>query len=243
MQSTRNLLNEFLGEIRSNRKLQYGLLAILLLACGEWGLGWSDTLSAREKQLQQLRGELHALRNQSRDEHALRRQLRDLELAQKSVDERLWRVSSDAVGQARLKDWLTELLKKAGAKNPNLVLSSPRALGGRDGSGQLESQVAAATNLDGMTPASAATAEKERAQSLREVRANVTLVFTPATLEQILLDIEGGEPMATVESLNVSKRDRKIDMTVRVLMRIVQPDATEIKDKALDSKKPSEVPG
>ena len=88
----------------------------------------SARLSSEQRDETVLFGRLAGRFNRYMALRRTRRQLRDLELAQKSVDERLWRVSSDAVGQARLKDWLTELLKKAGAKNPNLVLSSPRAL-------------------------------------------------------------------------------------------------------------------
>jgi hypothetical protein len=225
MQSLRKIVTPFLQEIRSNRNLQYGLLAIALLACIELALGWSDALSAKEKQLQQLRGELRTLRNQSRDEGALRRQLVELERIKKIVDERLWIVSSDAVGQARLKDWLTAILKKAGAKNFNLVLSSPRAAGGREGSAVTESAATGAGKSESSTASMSSVDVMNSVNGLREVRANITLVFTPATLEQILSDIEGGEPLATVESLNVSRRDRKVEMTIRVLMQIGRQEA------------------
>lgn len=217
MRSFRAWLNQYLQEIRSNRNLQYGLLAIALLACGEWGLEWSDGLTAKENDLQRLRGEVRALRTQSRDEAALRSQLSELKSMQEIVDRRLWLVSSDAVGQARLKDWLTTILKSAAAKNYKLVLSSPRDVGAREGSADAESTAAGAGQA---TAGTAVATSGEGVKSLREVRATVSMAFTPAALEQVLLDIEGGEALAMVESLTVNVRDRKVDMTVRVLLQI-----------------------
>ena len=233
-------LRDFQQEIRSNRLLQYGLLAIALLACVELALSWSDALSAKGKALQELRSELRTLRNQSRDENALRAQLTDLEGMQEVIDQRLWVVSSDAVGQARLKDWLTTLLKKAASKNYNLVLSSPRAMGAREGSSEAEKSSTSAGKKETKTVSVNAASAKDSLKNLRELRANLTLVFTPAVLEQVLSDIEGGAPLATVESLNVNRRERKIDMTVRVLMRIAQPD--ELAAIALKAPEANAVP-
>ena len=227
-------LRDFQQEIRSNRLLQYGLLAIALLACVELALSWSDALSAKEKKLQELRSELRSLRNQSRDEGALRDQLAELKSMQEVIDQRLWVVSSDAVGQARLKDWLTTILKKAASKNFNLVLSSPRAMGAREGNAEAEkSSTAVGKNSEAKAASGNAASARDNVKNLRELRANLTLAFTPAVLEQVLSDIEGGDPLATLESLNVNRRDRKIDMTVRVLMRIAQPD--ELAAQALEA--------
>ena len=113
MVQLKKTLDSALSEIRSKRSLQYGLLAMALLFCSELLLQWTDWQDAQEKQWQQLRSELRTLRHQSRDEATLRNQLSELEAQQRIVGERLWRVSSEAVGQARLKDWLGEQLKQA----------------------------------------------------------------------------------------------------------------------------------
>ncbi len=201
------LISEALSEFRANRKLQYGLLGIALILCVEGGMRWVENLSSQEKQLQQLRSELRQLRSQSRDEDDLRQQLADLERAQQTIDERLWVVSSEAVGQAQLKDWLSGVLKKAEAKKFKLVLSSPRPVskagavrGGRAG-GKGESSA-------------------QQASDLRDFRANVTMEFSPVSLERVLRDIEGGLPLAMVESLMVKRQERKVDLSVRVMMRI-----------------------
>ena len=217
MKSLSKLFSQSYQDIRSNRKLQYGLLAIALIVCVEWGMQWSDSLAAREKQLQQSRSEVRMLRNQSRDEEGLRQLLSELDSAQQAVDKRLWVVSSEAVGQAQLKDWLTDLLKKAKVRDFKLVLSSPRVLGQSD---RRDPSAGSATE--------SGSASKDDPKSLRELRANLTLSFTPETLEKVLLDIEGGESLAVVESLTVKRQDRKVEMAVRVLVRIGTAETEKI---------------
>ena len=206
------LVNDAVGELRANRKLQFGLLGIALILCVDGGLRWTDSLSAREKQLQELRSELRLLRGQSRDEDDLKRQLASLDSAQKDLEERLWVVSSEAVGQAQLQDWLLGVLKKVDAKNYKLILSSPRAVSKADAEG--EKQVAKKTEASG-----------QRVSDLRDFRANVSMQFSPESLERLLQEIEGGQPLAIVESLMVKRQERKVDLSVRVLMRIGEQNA------------------
>lgn len=195
-------------EVRANRKLQYGLLAIAAIIIVELGLDWSDAISARERRLQGLRTELRQLRGQSRDEAALKATLADLEKQQAAIEKRLWTVSSDPVGQAKLKDWLTTLAKDTGAKEFKLVLATPKAIGER--------------------PAAGVAGDKGNALGLREFRADIGFVFTPETLERMLYAIESGETLASVESLSVVSRTRKAELGVSVVMRLGQPmDAAE----------------
>lgn len=198
--SIQKLITQVLDEVRANRKLQYGILGIVLVLCFEGGARWTESLSVQEKQLQLLRGDVRRLRSLSRDEADLKRQLADLEGARQTIEERLWVVSSEAVGQARLKDWLTGVLEKAEAKNPKLILSSPRPVS-KEGAGRRG-------------------ASKDDVGDLRDFRANVTMQFSPASLEHVLRDIEGGRPLALVESLVVKRQERKVDLSVVVLMRI-----------------------
>jgi hypothetical protein len=100
------------------------------------------------------------------------------------------------VGQARLKDWLTEIVKSSIADQYAITLAASRELGGQGKEG---------------VPSTDAT---------KEFRATVTFRLTPRALEGVLLEIEGGEPFAAVESLVVRKQERRVELTVRVLMRV-----------------------
>lgn len=190
-------------ELRGSRRLQLALLAFIAIAATEGGLRWSDRLTARERQLQELRGELRDLRAQSRDEAELRQALAKLAEARRELDARLWRVPSEAIGQARLKDWLGDLAKRAGVTNPTLTLSAAKPLSSAD---------------------KAASAELRAVQELRAV---VGYGFTPEALERTLAAIEGGEALAAVEALNASRRDRRVEMTVRVLAHVEPRPAPE----------------
>lgn len=198
----RTLLGGLQKELQATRHLRHGLLAVAVLILGEAGLRWSDRLDAAGQRLRELRAELGELRAQTRDEAGLRASLALLETARRTVDSRLWQVSSEATGQARMKDWLDEILKRAGATGPKIALSSAR--------------VAGAAKQAGATTSDA---------GLREIRATVTAGFSPALLEQALFEIEGGEALAVIEALAASRRDRRIEFTVRVLFRIAPPPA------------------
>lgn len=193
-------------ELRASRKLSYGLFILAALALGEAGLRWSDRLAAGEKRLQDLRSEARSLRAQVSDEAALRESLAALQAARGVADARLWSVSSDATGQARTKDWLGGILKSAGVTQPNIVLSAPRPFAEHKEIVKREAG--------------------DAGDELREIRATVTIGFTPALLEQLLAAIEAGEPLAVVEALAVSRRDRRIELTARVLFRVVRSPAS-----------------
>ncbi|MCC6657125.1 MAG: hypothetical protein IT512_02945 [Rhodocyclaceae bacterium] len=192
----RELLDRTWRELRSSRRLRLALLAFAAIAAVEGGLRWSDRLVTRERQLQELRGELRGLRAQSRDEAELQQELERLTGARRALDAQLWRVPSDAIGQARLKDWLGDVLKKAGAANPILKLAEIKPLAGADKT------------------------VVEELRAVHELRAVISFGFTPDALEKVLAAIEDGGQIALVEALNVTRRERRAEMTVRVLARI-----------------------
>ena len=204
-------------EFRANKRLQYGCVAILAIALVESGLNWSDRLTNQSHTLNQVRGKIATLKQQSHDEAALRQALLELDQLDEKVNERLWTISSEAVGQARLKDWLTEILKRAGAINPTLNLANPRPLGKE-----------AATSTPAMPNALPRTeTEKKSGQlssdtGLREFRATISFVFTPESLERLLAELEGGEPLLAVDSLTINKRDRRAELGIHLLMRVAQ---------------------
>lgn len=215
------------SELRTNRTLQLGLAAIVVLLCVEAGFRWNDHLELQIQQLEQIRSELHRLRTQTSDEAALRATLGKITAARRAADERLWRVSSDAVGQARLKDWMTGILKRAGVGNTRLNVSAAKVFAGKD-------EAAESTRPDQTPDVSDESALAERGAGnvgdLREIRVSLSMPFTPASLEQVLADVEGGDAFASVEALTVVQRERRVEMTVRVLVRLdrqAQRRATE----------------
>lgn len=196
MNAVRQLLDKTVAELRANKRLLYGLAAIALVVLVEGALRWSDWLGQRQAILTTLQTDLTTLKSHARDEAALRAALAQVQRMSESMDTRLWTVSSEAVGQARLKDWLTDIVKRAIANQYAVTLAASRELGkpGPSGPGA--------------------------ASPVREFRATVSFQLTPRALEGVLLEIEGGEPFAAVETLLVKKQERRVEITVRVLMRI-----------------------
>jgi len=196
MSAVLQLLGKAATELRSNKRLLYGLAIIALVVVVEGGLRWSDWLGQQQATLTRLQTDLSTLKSDASDEATLRAALAQVQRMGESMDTRLWTVSSEAVGQARLKDWLTGIVKRSIANQYAVTLAASRELGkpGPDGPG--------ATS------------------SVREFRATVSFQLTPRALEGVLLEIEGGEPFAAVETLLVKKPERRVEITVRVLMRI-----------------------
>lgn len=185
-----------IAEWRGNPRLRYGMIAIALVLVVEGGLRWSDAITRQQTELARLQTELATLRSNARDEATLRATLEKVQGMAQALDERLWTVSSEAVGQARLKDWLTEIVQRSIADQYLITLAGSRELDKPSKGGG-----------NATVP-------------VREFRANVSFRLTPRALEGVLLEIEGGEPLAAVETLVARKQERRVTLTVRVLMRV-----------------------
>jgi len=193
------------ADVRANPRLRWGLVLIAVVMCVEGGLRWSDAIAQQQQVLSKLQADVAVLRTGLKNDAALTESLETSRQTAALVDARLWTVSSEAVGQAKMKDWLTEVVKRNIADQYAINLSVSRELGKREG-----------------TSASAATSPQAEAPvaGLREFRANVSFRLTPRALEGVLIEVEGGEPYGAVESLVVKGQERRVEMAVRVLMRI-----------------------
>jgi len=200
MKIMRMLDGETWQAFKANRRLQIGVLLIIMIILFEVGARWVERLSVQRQQLQQLRAELVAVRAQSRNKDALRTSLQEFDRARQVIDAKIWPVSSEAVAQARLNEWLGAVLKRAGVVSPVVRLTGARPLAEEDARG-------AGTSAGG-------------AGRLQEFRAVVRYAFTPETLEKVLAEIESGEAMAAIESLTVNKRERRVEFSVRVMMLV-----------------------
>jgi hypothetical protein len=180
-------------DLSGNRRLQWGLLAVLVILGAEGGLRWMDTLGMQERKLAQLRDQKIRLREQVRDHTMLEALLDEAERLQAAAKARLWVVPSEAVGQARQKDWVQTLFQTEGVRLQTLVLATPRA------------------NL-----ADAAA----RPADIREFRATLTFPFSPDNLEKVLAAIEAGPAFARVEGLRVNRRQRRIEIEFAMAMEI-----------------------
>ncbi|MBX3654348.1 MAG: hypothetical protein KF686_09190 [Ramlibacter sp.] len=193
-------------EIRSNRRLQWGGFVIVLVLTADLGARWGERLHTMQQTYAQLQAEVASLRSQARNESTMAVALRDARAASDLADARLWVVSSEAVGQARLKDWLVELLKQSNANGYAVSIANPKAL-----SPSATEKSAAAVESRG---------NEFKPSGILEFGATISFVFTPESLEKVLASTEAGEPLAKVESLSVRRNERRVEIGLRVLMRV-----------------------
>ena len=206
MNGLQAILVKAVADIRANARLRWGLVLIVAVILVDGGLRWNDAVAKQQQALAKMQADVVALKSGLRNESALEESAASARLLAALIDKRLWTVSSEAVGQARMKDWLTEMVKRNIADQYIITLGVSRELGKQDGANAVNSPTT------------------EETSTIREFRANVSFKLTPRALEGVLLDIEGGEPFGVVESLLVKGQERRVEMTVRVLMRISAPE-------------------
>jgi hypothetical protein len=213
MTAPMHVVRKVWDDLRSNPRLRWGLVLIAIVVLVEGGLRWSDAIAQRQQVLVKLQADVIALRTGLKNDAALTESLEASRKTAALVDARLWTVSSEAVGQAKMKDWLTEVVKRNIADQYAINLNGSRELGKRDATG-------------GAAPVATPAQTEAATAGVREFRANVSFRLTPRALEGVLLDVEGGEPFAVVESLLVKGQERRVEATVRVLMRIQPQEAS-----------------
>ena len=209
MARTKPLWLVALAEIKNNRRLQYGLAGIFLIALVEGGLRWRDHSDDQSAELQRLQTEISTLKRQSRDEAALRQTLADLDRIKTELENRVWTVQSEAIGQARLKDWLNDCMVRVGIPDAAIKLSNPLQVENTRKYGEKIVPIPGAKRP-----------QEARVDAIREVRANMVFRFTPEALERLLAELEGGDILVAIDTLVVNRRDMRVEIGIRIPMRL-----------------------
>lgn len=180
-----------------------------------WILGVGAALVAAEltlrawEQHQQLRNTLAGVRRniqalqKSTDAVDWAARTDELRTLYATLESRLWMAPSEAQAQAMLRDWLGSTLKSAGVQRPTLRLQPVVATPAESAPDREDDAVARAQ------------AQRLPGRAVR-VRAQVGFELAPGTLELVLRHVERGGQLASVDSLSVSRRSRRVDMTVSI---------------------------
>lgn len=126
--------------------------------------------------------------------------------AQQSFQDQLWHAPSEAQAQAMLRDWLSGMLKEADIARPTLRLQPVQAA--------VPAQAASAGEAPDNANANGLGARLAR-ESVR-ARAQISFELAPGALETVLQRIERGGQLASVDALSVSKRSRRIEMSISI---------------------------
>ncbi|KQW42093.1 MULTISPECIES: hypothetical protein [unclassified Roseateles] len=177
----------------------------LLAAGGELGMRAWEYQQKLDRELAAQRKRVQAL--QISADRVDWVQLSDqLGTAQQTLQKQLWHAPSEAQAQAMLRDWLSSMLKEADIARPTLRLQPVQPA--------TPAQAASASE-----PAETTTPSGLGARLAREAvraRAQISFELAPGTLETVLQRIERGGQLASVDALSVSKRSRRVEMSVSI---------------------------
>lgn len=183
----------------------------ILLVCGVLAIGFELATRAWEhqakldQQLTSLRKRIQLL-HASADRVDWPRLSDELAAAQQSLQSQLWHAPSEAQAQAMLRDWLSTNLRAVGIAQPTLRLQPIQA----------GAPAASASAPGDDAAASSSGRGAELARKAVRTRAQIAFQLEPGTLENVLERIEQGGQLASVDALTVSKRSRRVEMTVSV---------------------------
>jgi hypothetical protein len=192
-----SLLTQIQGEWRSNSRLRWGIWVAISVVIVELLLRWQDAAKKSELELAALLSETQSLGSQQKDEKENVARLEKLKSELMQARRALATVSTEAFGQARLRDDIAELFVAQKLEAPVINLLAPTAPVGAD-------------------PASAAVGDAQ----LKVFRASVVFRFSPEALEQLLRAIEEPNSFVSVEALQVRAGERRADMTLSQIMRV-----------------------
>lgn len=204
------------GTINRRLWLLIGLGTAALLT--ELGLRAWEQQQKLDRELQTLRGRIQLLQA-SADRVDWASLSKELSQLQQDLQDQLWQAPSEAQAQAMLRDWLSSMLKTAGIQRPTLRLQPPQAAIAAPGSkpgGETPSPA----------PAETAGASRQLLQQATRVRAQISFELQPGTLEAVLQQVERGGQLASVDSLTVSKRTRRVEMAISMPV-IIKPAPEE----------------
>ena len=193
-------LAPLLQDFRANKRLRYGVFLIAMILVGELTLRWQESLGNQAQQIRNLDAELASLKQQSQDETQLRKVLEETTTLREETESRLWVVQSEAIGQARLKDWILDAATRANVPLTNITMGN-------------------ASPIDPEHPTQ---------DGYRLLSATLSFRFSPEALEKFLKEIEAGEALLNVEALTVNKREARVEINLRALISIQSPTEAPI---------------
>lgn len=177
----------------------------LLAVTSELGMRAWEHQQKLDRELTTLRKRVQALQI-SADRVDWTRLGDQLGTAQQAFQDQLWHAPSEAQAQAMLRDWLSSLLKDADIARPTLRLQPVQPA--------TPAQAASSASEQPDTAASAAGLGARLAREAVRARAQISFELTPGSLETVLQRIERGGQLASVDALSVSKRSRRIEMSI-----------------------------
>lgn len=223
------------AELHANRRVQIGLLLIATIFAGYQLAKLSDHVDAQRDQLVAARSELGKARLRSRNVDGKKQLEAKRGQLQRALDSSLWRVPSPAVAQAQMNEWLVSGLSRLSLDRLSVSQTT------------LVPKKNASVSLDALSGNFSDSAPDAQQGELVEVKASVSFAYDSVLLIDALAFLESGQRHAVVDSLTVSPRERKIDMSVRATAMIdkaapLQAASAPVALEADEAKPPDRAP-
>lgn len=187
---------------QANPRLRILLSLIALIIIADASLRWLDGVTQQLTRRTELQAEVAQLQRQTRDPQRLQHNLADARLLQQHALHRILLVRSEAQAQARLQDWLTQLVQQNNVQVMALSVGSARPVT------EATPQAKHDKTLD------------TRPRADMSLTANMTVRFTPDALNTLLLALEDAEWIVRIDSLSVRRAERRVDIVLSVPVRI-----------------------
>lgn len=200
------MLRDRLRPTPHNRTLWIVLVLGLAAVVAELGMRAWEHQQKLDKELTTLRKRVQTLQT-SADRVDWGKLSDQLSVAQQAMQARLWHAPSEAQAQAMLRDWLSAMLKDAEISRPTLRLQPVQAAAA--------AQPASGADTTEAPAATVGTGAKLAREAVR-ARAQISFDLAPGTLENVLQRVERGGQLANIDTLSVSKRSRRVEMSISV---------------------------
>ncbi|MFT7771925.1 hypothetical protein [Roseateles sp.] len=198
-----------------NRTLWLLIGVALLAVIGELGMRAWEHQQKLDRELTALRKRVQALQI-SADRVDWARLGDQLGATQQTFQDQLWHAPSEAQAQAMLRDWLSSLLKNADIVRPTLRLQPVQPAAPAQAASAGESS-------DTSNPAGLGA---RLAREAVRARAQISFELVPGSLEAVMQRVERGGQLASIDALTVSKRSRRVEMSISMPV-IIEASAAE----------------
>ena len=182
-------------ELRANRRLRIGVVAILAILVLYGLLEWRDHLAAAKADYRRLLTQLSRVsqyRQAPGSAEVWQAHAKDAEKALEQARGQLWRNKSAGLAQAQVQDWLNSLLRQVDAKQFTLRVAEPET----------------ALETESMT-----SKLPPEFKSLMPLRARVEFNSDPAVLLGILAAVNDSPQQIGVDILNVKGFKTEMSLT------------------------------
>lgn len=172
---------EALDELRANRRLRMGLVAIIAILISYGLLEWRDRLTESQAAYRRLLTQVARL-GQLEPAQLWAQRGAEAQAALKHERQRLWGQATGGQAQAKVQDWVFGLLRQIDAKNPGVRVSEP------------ETSLDAAAQVQRLPAA---------LKDLRPIRARVEFNSDPLVLLGLLAALNDADRQVVVDALAI----------------------------------------